>query len=128
MTHLTAKQQKHLAKKIRACKDKTFPKRGGGKQLATMLGISPQLLTNWMAGTRIPTLPQLAKLAHIFNVSMHELCALPYAKRKSSASDLVIALTKHHEQARKVESGTREERKRLNAIKSHIYNELGDYV
>ena len=54
MIRLTAKQQKQLARKIRTCKNKLFPERGGGKKLAALLDISPQLLTNWMAGTRLP--------------------------------------------------------------------------
>lgn len=128
MLQLTANQQKQLAKKIRAGKNKYFPERGGGKKLASLLGISPQMLTNWMAGTRHPTSMQLAKLARIFGVSIQELCSLPYTKRKSHAPDLVIAITKYHEEAKKKGLNVHKERKRLQAIKSLIYNELGDIL
>ena len=128
MTRLTANQRKRLAGKIRAYKNKCFPKRGGGTKLAAMLGISPQLLTNWMAGTRQPSATQLAKLAGIFNVSIQELCSLPYVKRKSKAPDLIIAMTKYHAEAKSKERNTHAEQKRLNAIFDLIYNELGDYL
>lgn len=128
MTRLTANQQKQLAKKIRTYKDKCFPERGGGKTLAAMLGISPQLLTNWMAGTRRPSMLQMAKLARIFKTSVHELCSIPYAKRKAKASDLVIALTKYHDQAKNKRVNTQKERTRLQAITTLIYNELDGYL
>jgi transcriptional regulator with XRE-family HTH domain len=128
MTRLTANQRKRLAGKIRAYKNRDFPKRGGGTELAAMLGISPQLLTNWLAGTRHPSPIQLAKLAGIFKISIQELCSLPHVKRKSKASDLIIAMTKYHETAKSGERSTHTERKRLNSIFDLIYNELGDYL
>ena len=128
MLCLTANQQKQLARKIRVCKDRCFPERGGGKRLAGMLGISPQLLTNWMGGARQPSPLQLAELARIFNISLHELCSFPYTKRKSKVSDQIIALTKYHEEASAKGASTHIERKRLHAITSLIYSELGDYI
>jgi len=128
MTRLTANQRKRLAGKIRAYKNKCFPKRGGGIELAAMLDISPQLLTNWQAGTRQPSAMQLAKLAGIFKVSIQELCSLPHVKRKSKAPDLIIAMTKYHEEAKIKEKDMPAERKRLSAIFDLIYNELGDYL
>ncbi|MDR0362994.1 MAG: helix-turn-helix transcriptional regulator [Planctomycetota bacterium] len=128
MIRFTAKQQKQLARKIRACKNKRFPERGGGKELAALLGVSPQLLTNWMAGTRLPSALQLAKMARIFDISIQELCSLPCEKRKSKVPDLVVSLTKYHEGATRKGVNNHEERKRLNMICSFIYNELERYM
>lgn len=128
MNNFTANQRKQLAKKIRACKNKMFPEHGGGKKLAAMLDISPQLLTNWMGGTRLPSLVELAKLARIFNISIHELCSLPYSKRKSTAPDLIASLTKYHDKAHARGITAYAERKRLKSINSFINSELGNHI
>lgn len=119
MIQFTAKQKKQFARNLRALKDKAFPHRGGGKQIAAMLGVSPQLLSNWINGSRVPSALHLAKLAKIFNVSLQELCALPKAKQRQSAWKAITDLTRLQEQARRKDGN-----KHLNKTRLHTLNNL----
>lgn len=124
MVHFSAKQKRNLAKKLRTLKDKTYPERGGGKELAARLGISPQLLSNWLNGSRTPSLLHLGRLARIFDVSVQELCSLPQTKHRLSAWEIIIDLTKLREQSRRKVAMSHTDRKRLEELNMLISNEL----
>lgn len=121
---LCAKQKRNFAKNLRSFKDKLYPERGGGKKLAAKLEISPQLLSNWLNGSRTPSLLSLGKLARIFDVSIQELCTLPRIKHRLSAWEIILDLTKLREQSRKKGIPSHIERERLENLNAIINNEL----
>jgi len=84
MDKLPSKQRERLARKIREGKDKLCPGRGGCGKFAALLGISPNLLSQWMNGNRQPTPQQLAHLAKLFK-SRYKPCV---HSRKSSMKRL----------------------------------------
>lgn len=112
----SAKQKQQIRKNIRTLKTRAFPERGGGRELAVRLGISPQLLSNWLNGRRTPSPLHLAKLARVFDVSIQDLCALPHAKCRVSAWELILDLTKLRERSRKKSKNPHDERKRLKEL------------
>ncbi len=65
-----------LAGKIRRYKGECFPGKGGGVRLAEEIGVTPQSISNWISGSRLPTMNQLYRLAKAFDVSPLELCGI----------------------------------------------------
>lgn len=128
MAQLGAKHRTQLGKKIREYKDRMFPERGSGKKLAELLGISPQLLSNWMHGSKEPTPVQLAELAELFNTSIQELCSLPRIKRKASGLDIIVDITKYRNSAKMKRIRSKVEQQRVKDIKDIIINNLKDFM
>lgn len=81
MQTLTKTQLKQLAENIRSYRDKHFPERGGGNRLAKAIGVSPQLMSQWANGARMPPAKKLHALAKVFGVSIQALCGLPEAAK-----------------------------------------------
>ncbi len=121
------KHRAALGKKIREGKDRLFPGRGGCSKFAHELGITPQLLSHWMNGNRVPDPGQLAALAKLFNISILELCSLPKIRGKGkqySAYDIIAYMTK----AQQTAGTSRKKRKMLMesnaAVKAFVNKEL----
>lgn len=74
MHHLPERNKKILIQKIRYYKDLHFPGKGSGMRLADEVGVTPQAISNWLSGKRLPTATQLYRLAKVFDVSPLELC------------------------------------------------------
>lgn len=96
MSKLTQREKKSVVRNIKLYKKRLYPERGGGNRLANELGISPQLLSQWVKGTRTPTLEKLIVLADVFNISIQELCGQPNPPAHDNAinvHDAIIMLS-----------------------------------
>lgn len=62
--------RKVIGDNIRSCRQKAFPGRGGGKQCAAALGVSPQQWSPWEKGTRTPDETSLRAIAKLFGVDV----------------------------------------------------------
>ena len=130
MPTFNAEQRKTLGRKIREGKDRFFPGRGGCGRLAAELGITPQLLSHWMGGSRAPEPTQLAALAKLFHVSILELCSLPKlkkAKETPSALDVIVDVTKGRKAARSLRKNNKHFSESVSTIKTFIEKELDDF-
>lgn len=76
MYRLPARNRNALIKNIRRFKELHFPGKGSGIRFADEAGVSPQTVSNWLGGRRVPTFMQLYRLAKVFGVSPLELCGL----------------------------------------------------
>lgn len=76
MRHLPTRNKKTLAQNIGRYKQMHFPGKGGGLRLAEEAGVPPQMVSNWLSGSRTPTLRQLYRLSKAFDVSPLELCGI----------------------------------------------------
>ncbi|MCD8349182.1 MAG: helix-turn-helix transcriptional regulator [Planctomycetaceae bacterium] len=81
MQTLTRSQLKRMAENIRSCRDKQFPERGGNNRLAKAIGVSPQTLSQWINGSRMPPIEKLQALVTVFGISIQALCGLPEAAK-----------------------------------------------
>lgn len=120
-----------MGERIRQGKDAFFPGRGGCGKLAERLGVTPQLLSHWMRGNRIPEPEQLAALAKLFETSILELCSFPKIRRTSkppSALDVIIDVTNNRKNAVKTGKARRKFNKETASLKSLIKNELEDFM
>jgi transcriptional regulator with XRE-family HTH domain len=127
MPTCSAKQRVAIGKKIREGKDRLFPSRGGCTKLADELGISPQLLSHWMSGNRVPEPGQLVALAKLFNISILELCSLPKPKRMRkplSAYDIIGDVTNTRKEVSKTGKNRRLLADRTSMLKTLIEKEL----
>lgn len=90
MYRLPDDKKKMLAKNIRYHLQKCFPGKGSGIRLAGEIGTTPQTLSNWLNGTRIPNLCQIYLLAKAFDVSPLELCG---ARQKDTLNPKVLHIS-----------------------------------
>ncbi len=129
MDKLPSKQRERLARKIREGKDKLCPGRGGCGKFAAMLGISPNLLSQWMNGKRQPTPQQLAHLAKLFKVPIQTLCSLPKVKHDaaSTALDVILDLTKARKKVKPSPKTKKVFARKTHEIKSYLEKELEDF-
>jgi len=81
MHDLPERNKNMLLRNIRHYKKVQFPGKGSGVRLSQELGVSPQTLSSWLNGKRLPTFHQLFRLSHVFGVSPLELCGI--RKRKT---------------------------------------------
>lgn len=72
--------RKIIGDNIRACRQKAFPGRGGGKSCAEALGVSPQQWSPWEKGTRTPDETSLRSIAKLFGVDVE------YMRRDNTAA------------------------------------------
>ena len=110
MARLSARQRKTLSRNIRFHKERIFPGKGSGTQLASAMGVSPQLISFWTNNRRIPTDYELAKLSLLFDISIFTLCGLPkpkHKKGKNPAMDTIeMLVVKHNNTINKTKSST----------------------
>ncbi len=76
MLRLPQHSKSIFAKKIRHYKGKCFPGKGGGVRLAEEIGATPQSISNWIHGSKLPSMSQMYSLAKAFDVSPLELCGM----------------------------------------------------
>lgn len=76
MYHLPASNKKMLTKNINRHKKMNFHGKGANARLAAEIGVAPQTVSNWLNGSRLPTMSQLYELSKVFNVSPLKLCGL----------------------------------------------------
>jgi Predicted transcriptional regulators len=62
-----------IARNIRECRMKKYPNRGGSKQCAEAIGVSPQQWSPWERGQRTPDEARLESIAKFFDVSVEFL-------------------------------------------------------
>lgn len=131
MGNFSASQRRKLGQTIRDYKEKNFPGKGGGNRLAQRLGIRPQLLSQWIGGSKEPTILQLHSLAKTFGISIQELCAMPkIRKTKSNVTglEMVSEITDLYKSARTKGINPKRERQIMTTIKSLISSELNDVI
>ena len=135
MQTLTKTQLKQLAVNIRSCRDKYFPERGGGNRLAKAIGVSPQLMSQWVNGARMPPVEKLHALAKVFGISMQALCGLPEAAKpprrltklqqgRLAAIDTMILLLNRQRDALLGKKGGTDFRRNFTALKEMIEREM----
>lgn len=110
MIKLMAKERKALVRNIKKHKKRLYPERGGGNRLAKQVGVSPQLLSQWINGVRVPALDKLIALAEVFEISIQELCGRPEPDeihKDVSFYDAVVILTTHLNKAKKGKKRTK---------------------
>lgn len=76
MPSLTAAQKKHVSAVIKAKRKKFYGYTGGNRDLAELLGVTPQLLSMWACNKRTPKQHELLKLSEVFDMSLNDLCRL----------------------------------------------------
>ena len=131
MRYLSMRSKQELAKRIGRFKKMQFPDKGGGVRLADELGVSPQVVSSWINGKRLPTLIQLYHLAKVFDVSPLELCGM---KRKNKLSrqlshiSVLSLLMEQYLHMTKCNVSLCVKSKIIKAIKLIVVNEIGDIV
>lgn len=60
------------------------------RQLAELLGVTSGAVGNWEAGTRIPRLPMLRKIARVLGVSIDEIEFGPPVDSKSEHEEVAV--------------------------------------
>ncbi len=135
MQTLTKSQLKRLAENIRSCRDKQFPERGGNNRLAKAIGVSPQMLSQWVNGARMPPIEKLQALANVFGLSIQALCGLPEEAKppkrltkiqqgRLAAIDTMILLLTRQRDALLGKKGDTDLRKVFVAIKEMVEKEI----
>jgi transcriptional regulator with XRE-family HTH domain len=117
-----------VQRNIKHYREKLFPGKGSGNRLAAAVGVSPQLLSQWMNGMRHPSTDKLCALAKVFNISIQELCGMPKSKSinpKLAALDIVMMLTKHQKNCRINKIRAKKINRDFSDIKSFIEREIG---
>ncbi len=129
MVKLTARQRKTLAKNIRLYKERIFPGKGSGNQLAAAMDVSPQVVSFWINNRRPPSDTEIGRLAAIFHTSIFELCGIHKPKLKKgkypaiNAIELLVMM--HNSILNKSKTCTRAKIK-IAKVKEFISNELAD--
>ena len=126
MSTLSLKEKKCVVRTIKAHKKRLYPERGGGNRLAKDLNVSPQLLSQWINGTRFPTTERLIALAEFFGVTIQELCGREkpaVIDAEVNFYDAVMILTKHLNKKR---SG-KKTNKSLKTVKRFMEKTLEDF-
>lgn len=98
MSFLTTAQKIHVAKIIKTKRNKFYGYTGGNRDLAKLLGISPQLLSMWACNKRSPGYQDLLKLSEVFDISLVDLCSLN--KQLSQRSKKMALVGMNQEEAR----------------------------
>lgn len=131
MLTLSSRRRSTLAGNIRYYTGKCFPGKGGGARLAEEVGVTPQTLSNWISGKRLPTLPQIYCLAKVFDISPLTLCGMR-SKRTINPKRIHLAvLQKLLEYCEKMNSkgaNPRTTRKFLLSVMAITSNELCDWL
>lgn len=125
MLKLMAKEKKAIVRNIKLHKKRLYSERGGGARLAKELGVSPQLLSQWTNGARVPALDKLITLAEVFGISIQELCGrsdLDEIRQDVSFYDAVMILTTHLNKAKR----GKKRRKSIREVKAFIESMLPD--
>ncbi|MDR1611615.1 MAG: helix-turn-helix transcriptional regulator, partial [Planctomycetota bacterium] len=76
MLYLSNDQKKHVVVTISRKRRELFGYRGGNRDLALRLGVSPQLVSMWACNKRFPSHRELLLLTEVFNITLDELCCL----------------------------------------------------
>lgn len=92
MYSLPARNKEILVRNIRRYKEQCFPGKGSGRRLAGEIGVHPQTVTQWLNGSRTPTVKQLYRLSIAFNVSPLNLCGIQDKGEPSESSSAVSML------------------------------------
>lgn len=131
MPKFTSKERVALGRKIREGRNKYFPGRGGCSRLARELGITPQLLSHWMSGRRLPEPMQIAELAKLFNISIMQLCSLPKIRKTReppSSYAVIIDLLKKYIEMRLSPKGRKNIDKPLKEIIAYLEKEFDELL
>lgn len=89
MPNLTAAQRNRVAKVIRAKRKELFSYTGGNRDLAELIGVSPQLLSMWACNKRSPGYQDILKLSEVLDVPLDDLYRLnsqPVRDRRKASS------------------------------------------
>jgi transcriptional regulator with XRE-family HTH domain len=86
MLYLSLEQKEHVANVIYRKRGEMFGYRGGNRDLARRLGVSPQLVSMWACNKRTPDHMELLLLTEAFDITLDELCNLN--KRNKTAGRL----------------------------------------
>lgn len=127
MIHLPQRNKIILIENIRRHKMKNFPGKGSGIRLAEEIGVTPQTISNWLNGSRLPTMSQMYCLAKAFDVSPLELCGMrkKYSEHpKTEHISILIKLLRRCEKDILQNVNPRIIHKFLLEIKDLIKNEL----
>lgn len=131
MYQLPQKNKEILIKNIRRYKQKSFPGKGSGIRLAEEIGTTPQMISNWLNGSRLPTITQLYRLATAFEVSPLELCGIRVKRNltlESAHVSVLINVLHHCEKDILTGVNPRITRKFLMLAKSIIDKEIIDDI
>ena len=127
MLRMPQRNKTILAGKIRHYMRKCFPGKGSGIRLAEEIGTTPQTISNWLNGSRLPTLKQMYRLAKAFDVSPFELCGIRKKHTRNQKTvhlDVLTSLLQHCENDIARGANPRITRKFLLSIKGIIENDL----
>lgn len=131
MGEFSVKERRELGKKIREYKERTFPERGSGIEIASRLGVTPQRLSQWMGGIKEPTPMQLHQLANLFSVTIQELCDRPKVKKsrgKTPGLDLIMEITEKYKNIGSKKITKKHDQQFMQEIKSVMNLELVDLL
>jgi transcriptional regulator with XRE-family HTH domain len=106
MLYLSLEQKKHVSIVIYRKRREIFGYRGGNRDLARRLGVSPQLVSMWACNKRTPDHKELLLLTEVFKITLDELCCLnkrnkPANTRRPRKDDFHVT----HDEARKTMLG-----------------------
>ncbi len=127
MLRLPQRSKSIFAGKIRHYKGKYFLGKGGGSRLAEEIGTTPQNISNWIRGSRFPTMSQMYCLAKAFDVSPLELCGIRKKHTVNPGAAHIVVLQKllqHCEEDTARGADPRVTRRFLLSIIAIINNEL----
>lgn len=131
MVKLTARQRKTLSKNIRLHKERLFPEKGSGNQLAAAMNVSPQVVSFWINNRRCPSDTELARLSVVFRISIFDMCGIHKPKLKKGkypAMDAIeLLMTMHNFILNKSKTSTRA-RIKITRVKEVIFKELDDIL
>ena len=130
MYALPTRNKKILAKKIHHYKKLCFPGKGSGVRLADEIGVHPRTVSNWLNGSRTPTVEQLYLLAKTFDVSPLELCGITeIGKTPRNMADIALLrnLMDMLEYSTKHDDSFRATIKAMKSINSIVFNEMEEY-
>jgi transcriptional regulator with XRE-family HTH domain len=128
MNHLPTRNKRILVQNIRRCKQVHFPGKGGGLRLAEEAGVPQSTLSNWLSGSRTPTLRQLYRLSKAFDISPLELCGIKEGNACSWETAHIVllhALMTRHKKSLECNANGGEILKFLKEFKEIAIQELG---
>lgn len=83
MSTQTASQREHIATIIKTKRKALYGYMGGNRDLANLIGVSPQRLSMLACNKRTPSRQELLKLAEVFDMSMDALCGVDKRGKKA---------------------------------------------
>lgn len=92
MSILTMEQRNHVATIIKTKRNKLYGYAGGNRNLAELIGVSPQLLSMWAYNKRSERRQDLLKLSEVFDIPLDELYRLNKYNKKTTPSTKKNAL------------------------------------